>query len=328
MVAALSAVVFSGMGCQDGEDVEVVLAEQNDMGIVEFEIHRTTTSAGDPRIDVVALDGRGDEVGRAKLLVTNVNYTGVGTIVGGEAQPAKAGEGSPGSLVTLTYGDKKMSFVTPDRVRYTKRIPDSELAAFAKLSAIESTIEEAVGMTFGYKTAAELAYSHHNPGWGASSWCTSGTFGSTEKAINGCAEQYPSTSSSGYQWHVNLDTTKGYFNIATRGIGYSACRQSDMKGIMCGTGNPCFWGPCTGGDASTVENLNWASQTGRFTYRFTPSGGSAITGVDSNGTTGGGTLEHPYAYGSGAGSWYAGYSASVGCSYSKGCALNKGTPNP
>jgi hypothetical protein len=318
------------MGCQDGEQTEVVIAEQNDMGIVEFEINRTTTSAGDPRIDVVALDGRGDEVGRAKLIVTNVIYNGIGNYFGGEEpQPAKAGEGQPGSLLTLTIGDRSMTMVQADRTRFTKHIPDAEFTKFAKMSAIESTVEEAIGMTFGYKTAAELGYSHHNPGWGASSWCTSGTFGNTEKSINGCAEQYPSTSSSGYQWHVNLDTKNGYFNIATRAIGYSACRQADMKGVSCGAGGAmCTWGPCTAGDASTFANLNGYSQSGRFTYRFTPSGGSAITGVDSNGTTAGGALEHPYAYGSGAGSWYAGYSSSVGCSYSKGCALNKGTPNP
>ncbi len=283
LLAAMSAIAFSSVGCEDGEDVEVVIAGANDLGVSEVEIHRGKTDKGEPRIEAIGLDGKGNELGRATLLVTDVLWPP--TTQFGEVAPSQGLQ--PGSVLTLTFGDRSLDFTQADRTRQTLFVADPALRKFESMPAVEAAIEEAVGLTVGWKSAAEVAgespYGHMwvtNTGAG---YCYNQRWPTRDGYLNTCSEMYyDSGGSSGYQW------TTGFGNCYVRGE-YNYCRYGNGTTGCSSAGTMCAFGPCGG-----APGYNMASVQAGGTAFLHWNGSYWINGIDSNGNTSSAYYKDPY----------------------------------
>ncbi len=325
VVAALCAAAFSGVGCQDGEDVEVVVAEANDLGVAEIEIHRTKTDMGEPVIEAIGVDARGVELGRATLLVTDVVWPPAKF---GDEPPADA-KPQPGSLLTLTFGDKSLVITSPDRTRQTKYVPDAMLRKFASLPAVEAAIEDAAGLTFGWKSAAqgaaEAPYTH---GWwgtpsGGTAWCNAGLWPSSDGTLDNCSEEVFSSGYGGFTFFVDdivgnkLGLRNTYFGCR-RGNGDTACGMGHANGS-------CAYGPCGGNPNDISGYYNYLPVA--YVYDAVACCYDKYSGGDSSPYWSGGIAE-PFIYNSQLespnGTWSTGKSFTSACSYSKGCGNGTG----
>ncbi len=320
LVAALSAVFISGAGCQDGEDVDVVVADANDMGVVEVEIHRSKTDKGEPLVEAIGLDARGAELGRATLLITDVVWPPPRS----GQEPDPDAQKQPGSVLTLTFGDHRQVVTNADRTAHSKFIPDSALRRFAQLPAVEAAIEDAVGLTFGSPpTVRDAAYTHGlwtTPYGGGD--CGSESWPWTDGYIPNCSEEYASDGYGGYQF------TAGQGPKLFMRYRYYGCRRGNGD-TYCGMGHPggnCAYGPCGGSPADISAAYNNGSQVAFEFYNYGV--GQWQAGGDSTGFDISGGFEEPVAYGSNL--LNQGWGATSGaenwssCGYTKGCGYGTG----